>query len=319
MVDVVVESSPPGYMNGLGLSYEQLKAVNRSIILTSITPFGQDGPYRDFQASDLVLMAMGGAMFSVGDPDRPPVRVSIPQAYLHGGIHAAVGTLLALYHKTATAEGQHVDVSIQAAVARILIWEPSLWAHSQFLTPRDGPFHYPVAGKRFRQVWPCKNGYVSMRVMGARYARTLKALVEWMNSEGMAGSLVEINWDGFDVRALPNIQEVEEVFLRFFRQRTKEELASQAMKRGFSLVPVQNPSEISTDEQLQARQFLVNLEHPELGTKLMYPGIPCKLSEPLWSLRTRAPLVGEHNEQVYCGLLGLSQHELCIMREADVI
>jgi crotonobetainyl-CoA:carnitine CoA-transferase CaiB-like acyl-CoA transferase len=111
--NIVLESFTPGYMESLGLSYEKLTSVNRQLIMVSISAFGQTGPYKDYKASDIVLVAMGGSMYLYGDSDRPPVRISFPQAYLHASADAAVASVIALYYQQVIGEGQHVDVSAQ--------------------------------------------------------------------------------------------------------------------------------------------------------------------------------------------------------------
>ncbi|GAJ12047.1 unnamed protein product, partial [marine sediment metagenome] len=117
--DFVIESFPPGYLDKLGLSYSALEKLNPGIIMVSITPFGQTGPYKDYKAPDIVAWAMGGQTYLYGDPDRPPVRISHhSHAYLHAAAEAAVGAMMALYHREMTGEGQQVDISIQESAAR---------------------------------------------------------------------------------------------------------------------------------------------------------------------------------------------------------
>ena len=112
--DFVIESLPPGYMEKLGFSYSTLQKINRRIILTSITPFGQKGPRKDFKAYDIVSWAMGGQMYTTGQPERPPVRITSPQAGVSAALSAAAATLTAHYHREITGEGQHIDTSAQA-------------------------------------------------------------------------------------------------------------------------------------------------------------------------------------------------------------
>ncbi|MFC2010644.1 CaiB/BaiF CoA transferase family protein [Chloroflexota bacterium] len=117
--DFIIESFPPGYLDSIGLGYSALEKIKPDIILISITPFGQTGPYKDYKTSDIVAWAMGGEMAPFGDPDRPPIRISHhSQAYLHAGTDAATGALAALYHRWTTGEGQQVDVSVHESVAQ---------------------------------------------------------------------------------------------------------------------------------------------------------------------------------------------------------
>ncbi len=121
-VDLIIESFPVGFLGRLGLSYSDLSQVNRQIILTSITGFGQTGPYKDFKAPDLVVMAMGGEMNLTGDPDRPPLRIGVPQAYLHAGAEAASACLAALWHREMEGEGQYIAWGSTAGPSAPKFW-----------------------------------------------------------------------------------------------------------------------------------------------------------------------------------------------------
>ena len=118
--DIIIETYPPGYLDSLNLGYEALKKINPALIITSITPFGQTGPYKDYKASDIVGVAMGGLMSTCGYPDGPPIMPYGGQGYHIVANHAAIATLIALYHKDATGSGQHIDVSMQTAIAQSL-------------------------------------------------------------------------------------------------------------------------------------------------------------------------------------------------------
>ena len=319
LADVVIESFPPGYLDALGLGYSTLAEVNPAVILTSITPFGQDGPRAKWKSSDIVLMAMGGQMFTSGDPDRPPVRISIPQAHLHAGLHAAAGTMMALYHRQLTGEGQHIDVSAQEAVCRLLITQPIRWAFDKVLEGRMGQCGDDWRGGYVRQLWRCKDGMVAFRIVGGRQARHIKPLVEWMAQEGMSGGLERLDWDNLDLYQFDSIREMEDIFGRFFLHHTKDKLAREAVHRHILLGPVNSPKEVVGDEQLKARNFWVEVEHPDLGSTFTYPGAPFKLSLSPWRIWARAPLIGEHNEEVYGRLLGLSREEISMLEEKNVI
>ena len=125
--DFVVECFAPGYLDSLGLGYSALSEVNPRLIMTSITPFGQTGPYRDYKASDIVGLAMGGLLYLNGEPGRPPVRVRASQAYAQASVQAAGGTMVAHYYREISGEGQHVDVSMQEAVSNTLDTAQQAW------------------------------------------------------------------------------------------------------------------------------------------------------------------------------------------------
>ena len=177
--DILIESFKPGHMSLLGLGYDELGALNPGLVYTSITPFGQTGPYAAYLAPDLVAWSMGGMQYICGDADRPPVRVSAPQAELHAAGQAAAGTMAAFWHRQMTGEGQHVDVSMQTAVMWTLMnATPFPPLHGTNLE-RGGAFRSrgPLA---VRQVFRCGDGYVSALMS----PRTLRGVTDWMLEEG---------------------------------------------------------------------------------------------------------------------------------------
>lgn len=161
-------------MDKIGLGYPKLNEVNPGIIMTSITPFGQTGPYKDFPSSELTIWAMGGLMFYCGDQDRAPVMISFPQACLHAGGAAAQGTMIALYHQQLTGEGQHVDVSMLEALLGNLMHIRPFWELNGTQFHRAGQFRVDIwgTGAVARMIWPCKDGYVMFSMIGWGYRRT---------------------------------------------------------------------------------------------------------------------------------------------------
>jgi crotonobetainyl-CoA:carnitine CoA-transferase CaiB-like acyl-CoA transferase len=322
--DCILESFPPGYLNGRGLGYSELRKVNPRLIMTSITPFGQNGPYRDFKSSDLVGMAMGGFVYLTGDPERPPVRISFPQAYLHAGADAAAATMIAYYYRELNGEGQHIDVSIQLSVSVNLTQAVPLKELYNSISKRGGVYRPGIfSGDRTHLVWPCKDGFVNFGIYGGTLgAKRNLALVEWMDEEGLADDfLKETDWNNLDLSQISKseIQGFEERIGKFFLTHTKTELYDGAIKRGIILYPVNTIGDLLKDPQLQHRGFWKEVEHPELRENLTYPGSFVWSSEISPSIRCRAPLIGEHNLEIYEGELGLSRKEILILKEAGVI
>lgn len=295
--DFIIESS--GYLDKVGLGYLTLSSIKPDIILTSIFPFGRTGPYRDFKASDIVLMAMGGQMYTSGDTDRPPVRISVEQAHLQAGTHAAVGTLAALHHRNKSGEGQQVDVSMMEAVVELVTMELIWWKYYNILFRRGGP-RRPRIDLEVRNTWPCKDGQVSFMLVGGGFGRTIRPLIGWMDSEGMAGPLKEVNWETFGLINLSREENElwEETFKKFFLKYTKAELYEQALKLGFPLAQVNTFQDVLKYEQLSSRNFWLKVEHPELGETITYPGFPYHFSETPLSIKRRAPMIGEHNQEI---------------------
>jgi len=322
--DIVIESFAPGYMKDLGLGYDDLCRIKSDIILTSITPFGQDGPYKNFQASDLVCWSMGGFAYLTGDRDRPPVQISFPQAYLTGANEASVATMVALYYREISGEGQHVDVSIQASVAKDMMNAPLFWEEGGVNIGRAGPFRIGLSlttGQRV--IWRCKDGEVSFFFWGGKAgARVNRSLVEYMDEDGIAPeSMKEMEWETFDMATA-----TEELFNnfsrhvgRFFLSHTKKELFEKAVQRKMTLYPVQDVADIATDPHLKERGFWEGLEHPELKGQVLYPNPPFILSEELRTKKRRAPLIGEHNEEIYRGELEIPREEMVKLKELGAI
>ncbi|MDP6347198.1 MAG: CoA transferase [Dehalococcoidia bacterium] len=322
--DLLIESFPPGHMESLGLSYGVLRGLNRGLIMASITPFGQDGPYRDYAATDIVGMAMGGQMFSTGDPDRAPVRIGFPQAYLHAGAEAAAGLTLALYHRGITGEGQHVDVSMQASLALTSGSAIPTWVTLGKELPRVGNYRAGLGGGTLiRQQYPCQDGFVAFAIIGGTSgARTNRPLSEWMDREGMSDDFFRsIDWDSFHVPSTPPevMARIEQQVRLFFMTHTKLELYQGSLERHIMLYPLATPKDILENQQLEARQFWVEMEHPELGRSITYPGPFMKASAVECTMIRRAPLIGEHNREVFEMEMGLAQEEIAALKRDGVI
>ena len=322
--DIIVESFPPGFLSSLGFSYKELKNIRPGIILTSITPFGQDGPHKDLVATDLTCWAMSGFCYITGDPDRPPVQISFPQAYLTGSLEAATATLLALYHRELTGEGQHVDVSIQARVTRNMMNAPLFWQASGTNIGRAGPFRVGLSvAAAQRVIWRCKDGEVAFFMWGGMTGyRVNQALVQYMDEEGMAPEFMkQIDWAQFDISTTS--AELFEKFSyyigKFFMQHTKAELFEEAIKRGITLYPIQTVADIVNDPHLESREAWQKIEHPEWDIEIFYPRLPFILSEEMELPKRRAPFLGEHNIQIYHEELGFSLERLAAMKEVGVI
>lgn len=319
--DFVIESFPPGYMEQRGLGYPVLSETNPRIILTSITPFGQAGPYRDYIISDLVAMAMGGLMFLCGDPDRAPVRCTTEQAFVQAGAQACAGTIIAHYRRELTGEGQWVDMSVRESILATLWYAQHQWDLLKTLWTREGAFQKRAHLIR-REVYPCQDGFVCWLLMTYQMGRRTQAVVDWMVEEGMASQeLRQVKWEEIDINDITQEQEDkwEEEFTRFFLTQPKERLVKEGLKRGTLLMPCSSISEVVQDEQLESRDFWVKVEHSELGDSITYPGAPFKSSEARWRIWRRAPLIGEHNEEIYEGELGFSKEHLVILKQGNVI
>lgn len=323
--DFVIESFDPGYMDSLGLGYGTLKEINPGCIVASITPFGQSGPYSRHKASDLTLWAMSGYLYLSGDIDRPPVWISIPQAYLNGGAEAAAACMIAHWHRQATGVGQHIDVSVQECLIRLLMNAAVIFDVGHTEPKRVG---YSLMGTKvnFRTGWPCRDGYIGTYVQGGGatgLVASTKAWVKWMDEEGMAPDwMKKMDWAvDYDASKLTQdvVARTEQPFVEFFKTKPKAELYEEGLKRGIIVVPVSTVQDMAQDSQLAARDFWPKVKHPELGDSLTYCGPFIKSSEAAPHLKRRAPLIGEHNHEIYCGELGLSEDGLVSLKQAGAI
>lgn len=266
-------------------------------------------------------------MYLCGDADRPPVRPLPSQAYLQAGLQAAVGTLLAHHYRVRSGEGQFIDVSMQQAVSWTIIPTRQYWDLERLVTERAGPAR--AFGDQLRRIiFPCLDGHVAL--MGVMNAREWGPMVAWLASENMAEDLTDASWAILAEHAGPSpltqaaltadeLAHVYDVLSRFFLKHTKAELSTEAQRRRIILFPVHTARDLLAHPQLIARTFFQGLEHPELGATLCYPGAPYQLSRTPWQLRRRAPLIGEHNEAIYGGELGLSRAELAALVAAGAI
>ena len=324
--DIVVETGDPGYLDGLGLGYEGLSAIKPDIILTSITGFGQTGPHAHYKAPDIVGVAMGGVMWLAGDPADPPNLAPLKQGFTSSSIMGAAGTMMALYHRDVSGEGQHVDVSMQESLSMAQETAMQTWDMLEALRTRNGhrgiiPIDIPGIGP-----YECNDGWV-YGFVGAPGGATWGALRDWMAEEGMAESLTEEPYtefiDNLNLRFLTTFAEepaeipkkmqmlshIHDVLTKFVAGKGRWEMYEGAQGRRLLFGIVSTPEDLANSPQLKFRNWLTPVEHPELGETLEYPGTPYRLSETPWAIRSRPPLVGEHNREIFGDELGVTEDE----------
>ncbi|MBN1848422.1 MAG: CoA transferase [Deltaproteobacteria bacterium] len=321
-VDFVLESHEPGFLDDLGLGYQSLCDINPRIILTSITPFGQTGPYAHYKGSELIVSAMGGVLLTNGDPDRPPVREGPDSNYFQSNAAAAAGTVLAHLYREKTGQGQHVDVSQQEVAASRSPSNLLVWMFDKKLIHRSGNIRN-VGARSTRQFWPCKDGAVFWMFAGGRERASVnQALAQWMREVNFESPFLNISyWEAFDVIGLPKetINLYQESIGRFFMKFTKKELAEEGVKRGVETCMANNPADILEYVQLRERHFWIDLEDPDGQKTLTNPKhfFLCNHTENY--VRRRAPRIGENNDDVYINELGLTSMDVAVLKEAGVI
>lgn len=323
--DFVIESFAPGYLSARGIGCRELHALDPRLVFTSITPFGQTGPYANYRGSDLIAMAMSGFMSFVGEPGKPPLRVSLPQAPMWTCMYAAAGTLIAHHYRQATGRGQQVDISMQAGLLWALANAPAFWSLGRQNLERAGMLIIgrSLTGAKMHALYPCRDGHINFIIYGGEAGkRSNEAMVKWMAEEGMAPEwLKQKDWGAFNVATCTQeqVDALEAHFATFLAKRTKAEFANEAVKREILGYPVNNARDILDDPQLAAREFWQPVEHPELPATMKFPGLFAKLASSSQAIRRRAPHIGEHNEQVYLDELKLSQQEFETLKREGIV
>jgi benzylsuccinate CoA-transferase BbsE subunit len=318
--DVVLETARPGALDERGIGWQSLREANPWLVWCAITPFGQTGPYAQYLANDLVCVAMGGNQHVTGWDDRAPIACTMPTAYYHAGPEAALGITMALYARASTRRGQLVDVSLQETQLQTHLSGPAQHAYNptssaQRKRPNDRM-------GLSREIWPTADGYVSYGLRGGpSRIPNLIALTQWMTECGEAPDwLRDYDWNAYNHNLLDRegFRPFEEAFGAFFEKRTMRELYRNAVERRFFLAPCNDAREIAEHVQLRARDFFVTIDYDWLELGLEHPVGFAKTSEDGIRIRTRAPRIGEHDEEIYREL-GLEPAELETLRDDGVI
>jgi len=310
-VDILVESFRPGLMERLGLDYESLEKINPGLVMTSISNFGQTGPYRDFKASELVIFGMGGSMKPLGLPEREPVKKGTGTPVLFsGGNAAAMMTMIALYAAKTQGIGEHLDMSLfQAQIGSIdrRMSELIAYQYNNEVTvrvDRRATRMFPYG------IHPAQDGYWEIAAIGSQWPAVSKML-----------DMPEIleKWPNIMAQIAPGArEEFDAIFIPWCFEHTKKECVELGQKAGALCGPLATTEDMLQDPHFRDRGFWVEIEHPVVG-KVTYPGAPIKAEEMPWQIRRPAPLLGQHNEEIYCEKLGYTKQELVKLKEAGVI
>ncbi len=320
--DFVIESFVPGYLDSLGLGYHALREINPRIILTSITPFGQTGPFSRFKGSELITSAMSGVLLGNGDADRPPIREGPDSISFMAGAAAAAGTMIAHFHREISGCGQHVDVSLQHVSAVRGSIDLFAWEFDKRLLKRNGPFRGHGAHAS-RWIWACKDGYLTWTMMpGLVGAPANEAISRWMDEKLGTHALQEVKEWG-TMRLADLSQESVDAMLAdlntFFLTLTKDEIAQEGRRRGINASIIKNPAEILDNPQLEIRDYWQELRDPITGKSAKYPGYFFLSNLTENRISRRAPQIGEHNDEIYREEFGMSEQELDVLRKTNVI
>ncbi|MBT98048.1 MAG: hypothetical protein CL902_05405 [Dehalococcoidia bacterium] len=308
--DVVIESYPPGHLESVGLGYEVLKETNPGLVLTSITYFGQTGPYRDYRGSDLVAQALGGFLHAVtGSADKPPMGTALEQMEITAARNGAVAVMAALLHRQISGTGQHIDLSTM---------EAAISTPSGLIQPYSFTGRSPKRGGSDGNVMdgmhlPTKDGEVTLTTAGTG-GRPMEAWSEFLEEPGLLDPK-------FATRPsrLENWEELHSLVAPKLALWNNLDLMREAMARGLVIGLVQNPQQVVDSPHLTERGYFVEIDHPTAGN-LKYPSPGFLMDEENAMEGSKAaPTLGEHNSEIFGGELGLSTEELGLLRASQVI
>ena len=302
--NLIVEDYPPGMIDELGLGFDALRRIVRRIVLVSVTPFGQDGPCAGWKATNLTSFASGGQMSLTGDPDREPLVAGGLQAEYQAGLQAFAAAAVAAFNADALEVPQHIDISAQECMASALELYLPWWAYlKRDISKRRGNVLSAMVG-----VFPAKEGHIGLHIMPRNWPRFAKAISR--------PELVE------DVRfkdarsRLQNNDELEAIVYEWASREDPREAYQTAGAVRAPIAFVHTIQDLFESEQLRSRDVYQRVAHPEAG-EITLPGPPFRMSE--IERPARAPLLGEHNEELYCDEMGLSRRDLARLRAARVV
>ena len=309
--DFVIESASPGEMAALGLGFDAFRKANPRIIYVAITAFGQDGPHADFAAGDLTIAAMGGPMSVQGVPDRAPVKVSVPQAWLHASSEAAVAALIAHALMLRTGEAQFVDVSAQTAMLWTMLHARVAHAIQGFDFERAGSV-LQMGSFTLQLVYACANGYVVLAPIGE-----LRKVVHWLVEDGVVPEewIDAEDWPTYRHRVLQQqplayeLEEVADAIGRYALRHTKKEMLERGIRENVTVAPVSTMEDLTRFRHLEERGYWLMAPLPD-GHEVPAPGIIARMSETPLKVRHWAPRLGQHNQEILAETLGLSKGQI---------
>lgn len=331
--DIVVDGLPLGTLKGYGFSEDAWRDRLPQLIWAEVSGFGSWGPHAAFLATDLVGLAMSGVLTLSGYPDRPPTMLPGHQGYLSASIEAAQGIMLALLARDLSGEGQTVEISMQEALSMAQETAMQTVDLRNEVRRRQGDVHFfPGVG-----TYPCADGYVYAMVGVPGFGAPWSVLAQWMDSMGEAGDLMDPEWQsllgGANLREMTRLmadpaalaetarrfQHVDGILRAFMQNHTKAELYEQGQRRRLLIGPVNSVRDLLEDSQLQARGWYSEVPLPGTTGSAIYPGPPFRFSLIPWAIRRPPPQRGEHNREIYMGVLGLTSEQLQILSGAGVI
>ncbi|WP_018992970.1 CaiB/BaiF CoA transferase family protein [Aromatoleum toluclasticum] len=293
--DLLIESCRPGWLDGLGLSWEVLSKDNARLVQTSITPFGRTGPMAACPGSDLTCSALSGFLYLAGVDGDKPVRAPDNQAYRMAEAYAAVGSAIALFSAQRTGKGQVVDVACIEAEAMALENAAQFWDLEGKIRRGRGR----EAGSA--TLHPCADGYIALVAIMGRNKEMWTPFVRWMEAEGVEEWQVldDDKWINYAYRTSEEgYATFCRVFERYTRTRSKAQLYEIGQRFNVAVTPVSDGQDLLANPQLMHRSFWQTQFNDTLGADITYPGAPYEFGELAWQLGRNAPRIGEHTREI---------------------
>lgn len=310
--DVVVESFSPGVMERLGLGYESLRKVNPNLVMSSVSTFGQTGPYRDWKATDITMYALAGSLKTMGVPTREPLRNVDHLTEYQAGNMAAMAIMGAVLQQHWQGEGQYIDISsyeVATGSADRRLTYGLGWEYTGDVSERLDVQHMALPAGNY----PCADGFLNFMVSPPRRWPALFQMLgrpEYLEDERLRDASF---WE------TPEAQElVDGLLYPWLMERTRAQVVAEGQAAHLPVAGINSPTELLNDPHYEARGFFVKADHPEAG-RIPHPGPTMFLNGGGWAMRHTAPLLGQHNREILCGRMGLSPGELTILRGQGAI
>jgi len=307
-VDILVENFAPGVLERLGLGYEEARKINPRIIYASISGFGQTGPRRNDASYDVVAQAMGGLMSVTGYPESEPLKVGISLGDYMGGYNGVIAILAALYYRTLSGEGQAIDISMQDGIWAMVFPDRADYFDTHIVPKRIGN---KLSSSAPFGAYHAKDGYVIIcTITDPQWQKVLEAM-------GRLDLSSEPRYITRESRT-KNMAEVDGVVQAWCKEKTVEEVMAAMKKFQVPCSPLPTFDQVASDPHLLSREMIVEVDQPVSG-KVKVTGSVYKMSKTPGNRKMRAPEVGEHNKEIYGGLLGIEEQEMKKLKEESII
>jgi CoA:oxalate CoA-transferase len=311
-VDILLEDHQPGEMEKMGLGYDTLKQINPGLIMCAITPFGQTGPYKNYKAYQLNISQMSGQGYLLPmispNLERPPVKVGGNSGNFDPGLVASIAVMAALFWRGNSGKGQYIGMSKMEALMSMQRVESVTFPNSGLNMSRIG-----MAQRRTADgVLPCKDGYVVVVTPEEHQWKSFMKLIgdpPWSRE----------TWCENKVSRVEHVDKIKEPILEWMKDQPKEDVFRKGQALSVPVAPMNSAKDVVESPQFNARNFFIETTHPVIGKIDKFPSSPYRFSKTPWKISMPAPQLGEHNEEILCGRLGLTPDELVKLKTSRII